>query len=61
MKSLINKVKKEEKKAMLQKRKCVICQAPARFKVKGLDNLAYCKPCAQEAFRYLSYLEKIPT
>lgn len=48
---------KEEREAA--PKKCIICDAPATHCMRGLPNNTYCKQCAKDYFKFLSYLERL--
>jgi len=59
--SVKREVKKELtkiKKETTRDKKCIICQDPAKYFLKGTNN-AYCKECALDHFSDLGYLKKI--
>ncbi len=55
------KVKQAEKKLEknLNSKKCIICNDPAEFCMRGIPNNVYCRDCALEYFKFLNYLEKL--
>jgi hypothetical protein len=59
MNRLVKTLKKEEHRSTLKVRKCIICHAPAGYVMKGYELNTYCKECAKESFKELSYLKKI--
>ena len=40
-------------------KKCLVCGEQATHCMRGLPNNTYCKPCAQEHFKFLNYLERL--
>ncbi len=53
---------KEVKEAVLKekaKKKCVACGDVALLCMRGLPDNTYCKPCAKDYFKLLSYLDKL--
>ena len=59
--SIIKEIKKYEKKLdkKTEKKSCIVCKKPAELCMRGLPENTYCKECAKEYFKLLSYLEKI--
>ncbi|MBU0471035.1 MAG: hypothetical protein KKF65_00295 [Nanoarchaeota archaeon] len=55
--SIKREVKKEEKKLM--QKSCVVCNKKAELCMRGLPENTYCKECAKQYFKLLSYLEKL--
>lgn len=54
-------IKKElqaEEKRLTQKT-CTVCGKPAEYCMRGLPDNTYCKVCAKEYFKLLSYLDKL--
>jgi uncharacterized Fe-S cluster-containing protein len=58
MSSESKEIKSEEGSAKDKPRKCIICDKPAEYCVKGLPNTCYCRECALKQFKQLNYLEK---
>ncbi|MFP4524125.1 MAG: hypothetical protein ACLFO2_02280 [Candidatus Woesearchaeota archaeon] len=48
-----------EKKGYEPQKRCIICGAPATHCMRGLPNNTYCKACAKDYFKFLSYLERL--
>ena len=42
-----------------QKKTCIVCGGPAGYYIKHRANDTYCRECAMEYFKSLTYLEKI--
>jgi ribosomal protein S14 len=59
MNRLVKTIKKEEQRATLQVRKCIVCGATAGYVMKGYELNTYCRECAKESFKELAYLQKI--
>ena len=59
MPEITEEVKKEEQKIDKKDKKCIICENPAEYCVKGLFNTCYCRECALKQFKQLNYLEKL--
>ena len=59
--SVKRKVRKAEKEFTIElsNKKCLVCGEIAEYCMRGLPNNAYCKECAQNYFKLLSYLEKL--
>jgi hypothetical protein len=58
--TVLKEVKKEEKKLEPEKtHKCVACGGSAEFCMRGLPENKYCKGCAKDYFKLLSYLDKL--
>ncbi|MFH1770189.1 MAG: hypothetical protein ABH828_01390 [archaeon] len=38
---------------------CIVCKEPAEFCMRGIPDNCYCKACAKDYFKLLSYLEKL--
>jgi len=39
--------------------KCVMCNRAAEYCMRGLPENTYCKTCAKDYFKLLSYLDKL--
>jgi hypothetical protein len=50
---------KEVTKGLVQKKKCIVCAKPAEFCMRGVPENTYCRECAKDYFKLLSYLEKM--
>jgi len=48
-----------EKEREAAPKRCIICGAPATHCMRGLPNNTYCKACAKDYFKFLSYLERL--
>ena len=60
MSSISKEVKKEEGKIDKEKpKKCILCENPAEYCVKGVPNTCYCRECALKQFKQLNYLQKL--
>jgi len=46
-------------KEFLVKKQCIVCGAQAAYRIKARPSDTYCKDCALEYFKFLTYLEKI--
>ncbi|MFH1590178.1 MAG: hypothetical protein ABIB43_06440 [archaeon] len=42
-----------------KKQSCIACKKPAEYCMRGIPENCYCKECAQDYFKLLSYLEKL--
>lgn len=38
---------------------CIVCGLEAEFCMRGLPENTYCRECAKDYFRLLSYLDKL--
>ena len=58
--TILKEVKKEAK-ALEKKpeKKCIACGGKAEFCMRGVPKNTYCKDCAEEYLKFLSYLEKL--
>lgn len=48
-----------KEKKTTTKKECVVCSETAEFCMRGLPENTYCKGCAKDYFKLLSYLEKL--
>ena len=47
------------KKERKPRKRCIVCGKPATHCMRGLPNNTYCKECAKDYFKFLSYLERL--
>lgn len=39
--------------------KCISCEKPAKYCMRGLEKNAYCEHCAKGYFKMIDYLDKM--
>jgi len=53
------KQKKKETKNSQSNHTCIVCGLEAEFCMRGIPENTYCKKCAKDYFKLLSYLDKL--
>ncbi len=54
--NIIDEVREEENKP---DKTCIVCGETAEFCMRGIPQNTYCRGCAKDYFKLLSYLEKV--
>jgi hypothetical protein len=59
--SIKRKIRQAEKifSEKISVKRCLICGENAEYCMRGIPGNAYCRGCAQDYFKLLSYLEKL--